>query len=1375
MDFQLLTNEAVAYLGGTAVGNTYYTLRAEEYMGLFTVNYLSSWDSSDWTLLEDRDNISKNVLSACTAVDPATQTVYGCFIDARGEGYEFGTVDYTDCTRTRICMMEEPWNAIVIDNNSNIYAVKTDGTLNSVDRTTGHTVPIGDTGVRPQYITGAAYDTRTGRCFWSVCTDSESALYELNLQTAEAIKLVDFPEHYEFAGLYVDTPLAPDKAPGNITAMSVNFTNESLSGNVSFIMPQTLYDGTPGQGILTYNIYAGENLISIGEAHYNEAVTQEITLERPGTYVISVVAENSAGKGPQTSKTLYVGTETPVSPEVVLERTGNDITLHWEPVTEAVSGNTLETSSVTYDVVRYPEEITVAENLMDTSFTETIQPTEGIKVYHYIVTAKFHGQTSSPGVSEAFATGYAQPPYNESFEFAEGAVPFTVINANNDGSTWNWDSDLGLMLYNFSDGEQGDDWLITPGISLKSGNTYKFSFKSFADSNYYTERFEVKMGSSPTAAGMSSELIAPTEWGQTEPTNVECYITPDSDGTYYFGIHAMSDPYMMNLYVDDISISAPISGDAPGPVTDITIIPDYNGLNAADVSFTTPGTTIDNNPLVEISDIVISSKGEILSTLSNPSPATEYRVNIQVTEAGTYSFDIVASNSAGTGKNTTASGYIGIAPPTAPTDIKVVETNHTGYIDISWQAPAVDIYGNPLNPTLVKYGITDGTSMLVENLQETHYAFQAVPEGTQDFVQYAVFAFTEAGHYGAYTGLHTIGTPFAMPYSDSFANGIPTHPLALGESVDDATWDLYTDGDFTEVQSYDEDNGMLGMSGDYYDASAQIRTAKIHINDIADPTLSMFVYNFNDTSDSPNENELAIFVSTDDENFESFADFDFTGFSPGWNKITFPMDNFRNKDVSLMLQGTVKTHTHIFIDKLRVSNLMDYDLAVTGISAPSEVQSGEEFTVKVFVENTGLQQSIPYSVNLLRDGKPVASLPGESLGPDAIHMYSFKESAKVIDPEIITYQAAIECNDDECGDNNRSSSLGVQHILPPYPAATALTASCLDGRVSLSWKAPDLESAAPEQVTEDFEEAEPWAMEFGDWKFVDMDESPIGGFMDIDIPGQIIGETLASFWVFDASGTEWDETFDAHSGNEYLAAMYRADNWQNDDWAISPSLYGQAQTVKFFARSYSEDYPETIEVLYSMEGSDPEDFEYYGMEATEVPAEWTEYRVKLPEGARYFAIHLVSEGAFMLMVDDVTYIPDGASADYAIEGYNVYCNGEKVNDLPIADTSYCVNSKYSEERYVVTVVYDRGESAPSNEATVTNDSAINAPDSDSISIYREKNYIVVENAEGLPIHIFAADGSCLDSATATRRYTFKPDVTGVFIVTVADKSAKIIL
>ena len=59
-------------------------------------------------------------------------------------------------------------------------------------------------------------------------------------------------------------------------------------------------------------------------------------------------------------------------------------------------------------------------------------------------------------------------PYQDNF--ATDINGYTVVNANNDGSTWEWHEENNCARYQYCDDNVGDDWLISPDIkkSLKS-------------------------------------------------------------------------------------------------------------------------------------------------------------------------------------------------------------------------------------------------------------------------------------------------------------------------------------------------------------------------------------------------------------------------------------------------------------------------------------------------------------------------------------------------------------------------------------------------------------------------------------------------------------------------------------------------------------------------------------------------------------------------------------------------------------------------------------------------------------------------------------------------------------------------------------------
>lgn len=114
---------------------------------------------------------------------------------------------------------------------------------------------------------------------------------------------------------------------------------------------------------------------------------------------------------------------------------------------------------------------------------------------------------------------------------------------------------------------------------------------------------------------------------------------------------------------------------------------------------------------------------------------------------------------------------------------------------------------------------------------------------------------------------------------------------------------------------------------------------------------------------------------------------------------------------------------------------------------------------------------------------------------------------------------------------------------------------------------------------------------------------------------------------------------------------------QNDDWAISPELSGNAQTITFWASSLDPEFLETFQVLYSSTNKETASFTQIGEDYNTTG--WKEYSVELPAGAKYFAIRCITWDSGMFMIDDVTY--EGVAT--AIQNVNAQTAGAKYYDL----------------------------------------------------------------------------------------------------------------
>ena len=318
-----------------------------------------------------------------------------------------------------------------------------------------------------------------------------------------------------------------------------------------------------------------------------------------------------------------------------------------------------------------------------------------------------------------------------------------------------------------------------------------------------------------------------------------------------------------------------------------------------------------------------------------------------------------------------------------------------------------------------------------------------------------------------------------------------------------------------------------------------------------------------------------------------------------------------------------------------------------------------------------------------------------------------------------------------------------------------------------------MSALAVEPVTDSFEDYEAFGVNTaGDWSFVDVDGSVTYGFENIQFPNMY---SEMAYIVLDGSYSSFDETFAAHTGNKYMAS-FAAEKATNNDWMISPELSGDAQRVSFFARTYTAQYgAEPFEFYYSTTGKDIADFVKVDGVA-EVPEDWTEFTFDVPAGAKYFAIRCTSADRFIFLVDDVTYTPAGLSADdLSLVGYNVYRDGVKLTAEPVAESAY-VDASVSdgEHSYVVTVVYDKGESAASNVFTIGVVDGINSVINASAKVSAVGRIITVTGAEGEQMSIITADGKTIFDGKAA-------DVTrvsvngGVYIVKVGKTVTKAVV
>ncbi len=1355
---------------GVAVGNRYYmTYYEESSLGYIYYNDHYVFDMDTWETIEVKDagtNNYRNIAFALT-YDATTNQIFGEFYNFDGDGYNFCTYNAEEHRAVYINEISGTmWNAMAVSPDGILYAIDYDGVLLSVDKASGNTTRIGDTGIRPEYMSSAAIDQRTGRFYWSVSTaDNKSYIYEVNPATAEATLLYQCPNNEEITGMYVPVPEASDKAPDIAANFKGDFSEGSLDVNLSFDAPSTCFDGSPLNNDVDYTITCNGEQIASGKTAPGVNVTLEYTAPASGNYTFEVTCSNSEGDGPSAKLNLYLGIDNPTAPsDVILTYADNVFSLSWQPVKGEHDGYIADVTYTVNRIVNDGAPETVASGITECSFSEPYS-SEGLAEVYYTVGASVHEFTSAFSPSNHITIGSIIPPYNKNFLDNADITGYTIIDVNDDERTWG--SSYSGVQISYSNSSTGplDDWFISPAIKLYKDKIYTFTVEAQNNSTSYTERLEVCMGKAPTAAAMVKTIIEPVEVFDNTPMKFTAKIVSDETGDVFFGIHAISDPDQYYLYIREISISAGESTYAPGAVTDLKVTPGTKNPLEATVSFTAPATAINGAELTSIDKIEIYRGEELISSLTDVAPGKEYSCADILTESGTYKYRVVASNESGSGLDATVSAYIGVPLVLPPANVNIAETENPGEITLTWDAATTTVHGNEIDPSFVKYNVLDKNGNTVaRDLPDCTFTHQAVTDG-QILAYYTVVAVTSAGQsQGATSDIIAVGTPYTLPFAESFDNGDTS--TVFGMKGEDASWSIVTDDSYVTLTDFDGTNGYAMMNGPYIDSFSNLFTGKITLN-AAKPALSFAYYNLNSQDDT---NTLEVSVITADGQKHPLATYVQNDGKLGWNYVILSLSDFAGQTVQINFLGTVVEYQTIMIDAIYVGELKDNDLGISGINGPSQVTPDQAFSLSATVSNAGALAVSDYKVELYANDVLIEEKAGVELNPGDKKTFSFEHSLNIAAPQQNIFTVNIAFDKDEDISNN-SAQHAIEMTLPSYPVASGLVAEHNGTGVALEWQEPEMTELPKLSVTDDFEDYAPWSYtNVGEWTLVDGDGVPIGGIADLTFGTIVRGETKCAYYVMNDNGLP--EAFAAHSGHQYMVSTYLYVGGVVADWMISPMLSGEAQTISFYAKSYNVNYPESFKVLYSTTDNDPDSFIEVASYSN-VPDAWTEYTFPVPEGSVYFAIFCDSDNAFMFFVDDVTYTPANAeSLNLTILGYNIYRNGEKINDTPVSATQYSDPDGAVNDEYMVTVVYPVGESAPSAPAMCTM-SASGITGEQATSITTDRRSIIVTGATG-NVAVSTADGKLIYSHAQAPKHTIATQ-PGIYIVSTSTITKKVLV
>lgn len=907
-------------------------------------------------------------------------------------------------------------------------------------------------------------------------------------------------------------------------------------------------------------------------------------------------------------------------------------------------------------------------------------------------------------------------PYTADLTQHEAFNIFSVIDANEDGSTWTWEDGY-YTHYIYNADNEADDYLVTLPLQLEAGKNYNVVVNAYNAG--IDERFEVLLGAEPTVQGLTTTVIEPTLVTNDDVMgdDYEGLFSVNEDGKYYIAIHAISDADMYRLMVNYLTIELGAEPTAPAAPA-ITVVPDELAALQASVNVTAPTTAIDNSQLVaNLTRIDILRDGIVVGSIEDVAPGATIVYVDEPDVAGNHTYQAIPYNESGKGlKSEKVTIYVG---PDVPDPVQnLTATDGHEMVALHWdKVDAIGMNGGPVNPATVDYLIwntfvspgwneyyIEKNELLATVTDADHYevAFNT-DEGEQRMEYWMVETRNEAN--AEYDGMAEatgllVGAPYELPLAEGFENDALHYYWETNGTV------------MISPNSSDGDGSALALLSQH-EGETFFTSGKLDLNGLSNPTLLFDVA-------SAEIRTLRVIGCIDGGEVIDLYDVDLTdayrtvkvpltqlqgghyaliGFLADYGVAT-EIDPWENEIISL---GDV-----LLMDNIHIADLYQHDLSVK-MDAPSTVVAGNTATVTVTVTNEGENAVNGYAVTLTAGNTELLNVvANQSLASFKSQTYEAVFPTSVLDEAgDVALVARVDYDADEVTENNEAQAT-IAIVEPSLPAPTNLIAEKSGNAMHLAWMAPDLDVAV--QETEDFEDtatfpecnmggitADEHSGAFGDWTLYDGNGLLCYGFGGFEVPN--LGNPMA--WMpFNPSSpiypAEVADIYKPHSGSQLLVSTCVSEGDpipSTDHWLISPELMGNEQQISFFARVITDNYgSESFEVLYSTTGNNVEDFNSLSNEWID-NIDWMEFSYILPEGTKYFAIRHTSSDIFGLMLDDISF-ERGASIPV---GYNIYVDGLLVGSA--VDTQFSIDwSGYDDgnsHQLAVTAVYDGGkESSP---------------------------------------------------------------------------------
>lgn len=931
---------------------------------------------------------------------------------------------------------------------------------------------------------------------------------------------------------------------------------------------------------------------------------------------------------------------------------------------------------------------------------------------------------------------------------------YSLTDANLDTKTWKIGAYTGYsvcMKPTDTSIDRNDDWLWSPPVYLEAGKPYRVSLDTGrALTSGKEEELEIMFGTSATVEAMTMTAMPRFTYTHKALTAVDADFNVSETGYYYFGIHCVSQRTLSgNAAIANFGIRIATPKVDPAAPGTLTYTVGERGSLTATCTYTAPALDVNGASITEPMTIKVITNGRESNNIENVAPGATVNFETKLANHGNNYIEATAYRGDTPGSPVRVSGiWAGPDSPLPPANVRATLSDDYTKVTLTWDAVGeVGEHGGWVNTEGLTYYVFDAFGSIydpaVAETERTSVTIDYADIQGQDFVAYQVTAGTVDYQYSldASSNIVSVGTPYTLPFSESFANGSQQQQWCIEPASSSAFQTLILNDNELQVNlddedaepvylnSQDGDNGFIVLLPTEPNATLGIFSNKLNISGYDRPVFDFYYQGQGSIL------EALVGVNGGDMNAVRTINLreQPTGEIGNWQHCLIELGEIaaatdtRYIQVGLRVAGVHNTDSETWsvpIDNINVRNYVAYDLAVSSFDVSSIVAAGDTADVTARIYNQGYEKATGAKATVACNGELIATVDIPEIAPAASAVVRIPVPTSIFDPEELTVNLTVEwASDVDRSNNDAVATIAIRHSELPEP--TGLSALSENGTVTLIWDRPQFDHLTTAELrVEDFENPEytPFTIEsFGGWQFVDVDGGKTYTFLD-DTKNPYRTMPMAyQLYTPELAGIpdRYMADIPPHSGKSLLVAFSCAG--LNDNWLISPALSGDAQTVSFWGRGFSVAFSEDFEVYYSTTGTAITDFirvaEVKGYAANAaVPETWTNYSFDVPAGTRYFAIRHVAYDTYALYLDDFTFTAAGKMpSDLAVKGYRVYRDCAPIHDSVIENETHVdtpeANGTY---RYHVQAVYNYGESRPGQPVTVDHTSGIENVSTDDV-------------------------------------------------------------